>query len=955
VTFGHFEILDKLGEGGMGVLYRARDTRLGRTVAIKVLRPEVVADPERTRRFLQEAKAASALNHPCVVTVHDIGEDPERGTWIAMECIEGESLKERLARGPLPVREALRIAVDVARGLAAAHAAGIVHRDMKPANVMVTTSGIVKVLDFGLAKLAPALDPGDSEAPTQSARSGTARGVLIGTPAYMSPEQAAGQPTDARSDVFSFGAMLYEMLTGRRPFDGTNDVSLLAAILRDPPVPPRQLRPDLDPGLEKVLNRCLEKSPDARYPSATPLLADLEACLTGAGEPMPKTSAASRIGPLVGVAVLLVAAVLGAWAWRRGEQERRARTQALPEIQRLSEADDSVAAFRLATTVRPMLKGDPTFEKLWVDLTIEPLAYRSEPEGATVSAKPYSVPDGPWQKLGVTPMQGVELPRAYTRFRIEKPGYATVDLASSPLTLARRPPVRLVPEGEAPAGMVLVPGGQFQFRRAPEVDLPDFWLDRYEVTNKEFQEFVAQGGYSRRELWKQPFVVQGKPIAFEEGIARFRDRTGRPGPATWELGTFPDGHPDHPVSGVSWYEAAAYAEFRGKTLPSLHHWYRAADLSRFSEILAYSNFGAEGPRPVGQQPSLSGFGSYDMAGNVREWVWNADGDRRYTLGGAWSDPTYLYTGPDALDPMDRSPILGLRCALYPKAPPPEALSPLPYPVRDLSKSKPVDDATFQIYRKLMDYDARDLATKVEATDDSSPHWRAEKVSFTAAYGSERIPAWVYLPKNARPPYQAVVYFPPSSAHALRSLDLVGTREFAFLVRSGRAVIFPAYQQTYERRRPGRRGPSYIRELLTQRSQDVRRAIDYLAERPDIDRARLAYYGLSMGAEEGAIVGAVEDRLRALVLVAGGINYEDPAEVDAVNFAPRIRVPVLMVNGRYDFTAPLETSQKPLYRLLGVAEKDKKHVLFDSGHVPPWPDVIRESLDWLDRYLGPVEK
>ena len=301
------------------------------------------------------------------------------------------------------------------------------------------------------------------------------------------------------------------------------------------------------------------------------------------------------------------------------------------------------------------------------------------------------------------------------------------------------------------------------------------------------------------------------------------------------------------MSGVSWYEAAAYAEFVGKSLPTLHHWYRAADLSRFSEILQYSNFGGAGPRPVGQQPSLTSYGNYDMAGNVREWVWNATADRRYTLGGGWSDPTYLYTGPDALDPMDRSPILGLRCALYETPPPEAAFAEIQNVVLDRSKERPVDDRVFAIYRRLFDYDPIDLATKVEAVDDRSPYWRAEKVSFAAAYGGERIIAWLFLPKNAAPPYQTLVYFPPSSAESFPSIDAVGSREFAFLVRSGRAVLFPVYQQTYERRRKVPQGPNYDRELLTERTQDVRRALDYLETRPDVDRTRLAFYGLSMGA------------------------------------------------------------------------------------------------------------
>ena len=956
-TLGRFEITDKLGEGGMGVLYRARDTRLGRTVAIKLLRPETVADPERARRFLQEARAASALNHPNIVTVHDIGDDGGRGTWIAMECLDGESLRQRLARGPLAVPEAVRIAVHVARGLAAAHAAGIVHRDVKPANVMITESGIVKVLDFGLAKLDASPKAGsDSVSPTQSAPVATAAGTIVGTPAYMSPEQVEGRAADARSDVFSFGAMLYEMLTAKRPFEGATELSLLSSILKDAPPPVRSLRPEVDPRLEAIVARCLAKDAGARYSSAQALLPELESCIASDAA-RPGTSLLQKPAWLVALGLLIAAlAALGAWAWQRAARDRWARREALPEIQRLVDADEALRAFRLAQQVRPALAGDPTFDKLWLDVTPGVRSsVKSQPAGAQVSWKAYAEPEADWQKLGETPLEGLELPRILLRFRIDKPGYAPVDLAMTAARLARHPPFRLVPKDAAPQGMVLVPGGPFRFRNAIEVQLHDFWLDRHEVTNREFQEFVRASGYTRRELWRQPFVGHGRTLSFEQAMAAFRDATGRPGPATWQLGSFPEGHGDYPVSGVSWYEAAAYAEYKGKSLPTLHHWFRAADLTRFSDVLLYSNFGDQGPRPAGAQPSLTGYGNEDMAGNVREWAWNSDGERRYALGGAWSDPTYLYTGPDALDAMDRSPILGIRCALYETPPPEAAFAEIHYVVRDLSNARAADDRTFAIYSRLFSYDPADLDVHVESVDDSSEHWRTEKVSFAAAYGGERVPAKLWLPKNAAPPYQTIVYFPPGSALFLTSIDRVGDRDFGYLVRSGRAVLFPVYQETYERRTKAARssGPGYVREVITQRALDVRRGIDFLASRPEIDHERIAFYGLSMGAEEGAIVGAVEPRVRTLVLVAAGIADDVPPEVDGLHFAPRVRVPVLMINGRYDFASPLETSQRPLFRLLGSKPGDKKHVLFDSGHVPPWPDVVRETLDWLDRYLGPV--
>lgn len=950
-TLGHFEIADKLGEGGMGVVYRARDTRLGRTVAIKLLRPEAVSDPDRTRRFLQEAKAASALTHPHIVTVHELGEDPKHGTWIAMELVDGESLRQRLERGRLPIGEALRVALEIARGLGAAHESGIVHRDVKPGNVMITKSGLVKVLDFGLAKLVgPERGAADSVSPTLSSPAATRLGVLLGTPAYMSPEQAEGRAVDARSDVFSLGAVLYEMLTGRRPFDGASELSLLSSILRDTPPRVRGLRPEVDPRLESLVDRCLAKDPASRPASARELVPELEA--VAARDSVPSLGRLLRRPAwAAGLALALaVLAVLGLWAYRRGAQERWARREAMPEIQRLIDADDDVAAFRLAERARPWLTGDPEFARLWQSITGAPTSITTEPAGADVFARPYAEPDGEWRHLGVSPVEGAFLPFGLHRVRITKAGFAPVEA----VMLTPRPPAFvLVPEKDARPGMAFVPAGQAQYGNAPPVELPAFWLDRYELTNREFKAFVEAGGYRRPELWKHPFVRGGQTLAFPDAMALFRDRTGRPGPSTWELGSFADGQADFPVSGVSWHEAAAYAEFAGKSLPTLQHWFRAADLGIFSDLLRYSNFGGQGPGRVGERPSLSGFGTYDMAGNVREWSWNAADDRRYTLGGAWSDPTYLYTGPDALDPFDRSPILGVRCAVYPTPPPSAVFGPLTRVHRDYSKERPVGDDVFAVYRSYFEYDRADLAAKLESSDERPEHWRVERVSFTAAYGGERIVAQLFVPRNQAPPYQAVLYFPPSSATALRSSEGLGTREFGFLVRSGRAVLFPVYQGTFERRRGPVSGPNAVREIVIQRTKDVRRAVDYLASRTDIDSSRIAFYGLSMGANYGALVGAVEPRIRTLVLVGGGMVEGRPPEVATLNFAPRVRAPVLMENGRRDFIFPLDESQRPLFRLLGTPEADKKHVLFESGHVPPFPDVVRETLDWLDQRLGPV--
>jgi Tol biopolymer transport system component len=271
---GHYRILEKLGGGGMGVVYKAEDTKLGRTVALKVLPPERVADPNRKRRFVQEARAASALNHPNIITIYDIDE-AEGVHYIAMEHVEGKTLDRLIARHGLRVTEALKYAVQMAAALAKAHSAGIVHRDLKPTNVMVTDDGLVKVLDFGLAKLTEAAPTSDAETAV-TVEPTTEEGMIVGTVGYMSPEQAEGKPVDARSDIFSFGSVLYEMLTGQRAFQGETKASTIAAILREEPKPLSQVVEGLPREVERIVKRCLRKDREHRLQTMADLKVALE-------------------------------------------------------------------------------------------------------------------------------------------------------------------------------------------------------------------------------------------------------------------------------------------------------------------------------------------------------------------------------------------------------------------------------------------------------------------------------------------------------------------------------------------------------------------------------------------------------------------------------------------------------------------------------------------------------
>jgi Tol biopolymer transport system component len=330
-TISHYRILEKLGSGGMGVVYKAEDTKLGRMVALKVLPPERVADPNRKRRFVQEARAASALNHPNIITIYDIDE-AEGVHYIAMECVEGKTLDRLIARHGLRANEALKYAVQMAAALAKAHSAGIVHRDLKPTNVMVTDDGLVKVLDFGLAKLTEAAPTGETETAV-TLEPTTEEGTIVGTVGYMSPEQAEGKAVDARSDIFSFGSVLYEMLTGQRAFQGETKASTIAAILREEPKPLSQAVAGPPREVERLVKRCLRKDPAHRFQHMDDLKVALEELkeesdsgeLAGTAAVAPVYDRRTHRAALAAIVAIAIGLAVAGWF-------RFGRSRATPEV-----------------------------------------------------------------------------------------------------------------------------------------------------------------------------------------------------------------------------------------------------------------------------------------------------------------------------------------------------------------------------------------------------------------------------------------------------------------------------------------------------------------------------------------------------------------------------------------------------------------------------------------------
>jgi dienelactone hydrolase len=558
--------------------------------------------------------------------------------------------------------------------------------------------------------------------------------------------------------------------------------------------------------------------------------------------------------------------------------------------------------------------------------------------------------DAPWQFLGKSPIpQFWGADQQDYRIRLMKAGFETVESSFEIQDVARFTLPKL---GSAPSGMVLVSGGPMR-----GTVLPDYWIDKYEVTNRQYKEFVSASGYQNPKFWKQPFIKVGRTLSFEQAMVEFQDATGRPGPAAWQFGTYPEGKDAFPVNGVSWYEAAAYAEFAGKSLPTTHHWNHASGGgSNFAFMAQLSNFARNGPVSVGSHAGISQAGAYDMAGNVREWTWNAVGDRRYILGGGWNDAGDTCMNPENQPPFDRSDVNGFRCIRSVAAVPETALAPVDLTPANHAGVAPVGEAVFRAYRSMFSYDRSPLNAAIEGVEEDS-HWRKETITFAAAYGGERVPAYLFLPRNSKPPFQTVVYGPSMGAFFFRDRKYMEVSDIRFLLLSGRAVMYPIYKGTHERGTGGfRGGGSAERDWIVQWRKDMGRAIDYLETRPDIDVSRLSFYGMSLGGFWGPVLTQVEQRFKTSVLQAAGLSPWIPLpEMDAVHYLPRNHVPTLLIAGHDDYVVPVETNQKPLLRLLGTAPQDKRHVILDAGHVlVNLHDVNKEVVPWLDRYLGPVQ-
>ena len=646
----------------------------------------------------------------------------------------------------------------------------------------------------------------------------------------------------------------------------------------------------------------------------------------------------------------------------------------LPQVKDYLSEDDNVSAWLTSSKINSFA---PFFSSISNESDdISALAeIKTQQDGVSISWRAYASNDE-WRLIGRSPIQPLRLPRGILQFKLEKEGYETTYFSSSnpSLKLYNTPfdggwnlePINLQVQGSIPTGMTYIQGGNFipalTGAGVDPVYLHPFYIDKFEVTNKDFKGFMDAGGYSNSQYWvEMDFIQDGVSLSFEQAQEIMIDSTGMTGPAGWEVGTYLQGTENKPVTGISWYEALAYARYKGNILPPMYHWAKAAFppdeiISPISpKLLKTSNFSREKIKDIGQGEGA--YGTFDMAGNAKEWVWNIFGGRGLTLGGAFDEPTYLASQTSPQPRMDRSLKNGFRTARLIN---PRDLNPFGDPIetqapRDLSFYKPMSDEVFKVYSRSFEVDSSKPKSKVIYVDDSHPIWIKERISIEVGYNEEMMDMLIFKPKNSFGPSSPVVIHPGSNYYSTPpEIDDINPGEFSldFLIKSGKTLVRPAWKGSLNRMPATRSGGDRMRDfrnLYIAWVSDTDKTLDYLETRNDIDTDNIFYLGMSYGALFNTHTLLFENRYKGAILYVGGVFPTYPPLVDGINHMPRIDTPFLMLNGEQDYLVP-KSAAMYFYQSTGTPENDKKIVFYDSGHWPlPRNQMIKETLDFIKKY------
>ena len=668
------------------------------------------------------------------------------------------------------------------------------------------------------------------------------------------------------------------------------------------------------------------------------------------------------------ILLVILSLILGTWLINRKIRTNWSISKVLPQAEISYHEGNCQSAFNLLQIAGRYISNNQEFKRL-DSLISTHISIYTDPSGVKVTYKEYSDTSEIWKLMGITPIDSFKVPvRTLYKFKMVKHAYDTVIAAEFTGFTGEEPNKfyrKLFITGTIPSGMVHV-------AEYNNDTTSNYFIDKFEVTNRQFKEFINSGGYQKEEYWKYPFIKDKKALNLEEARALMVDKTGRLGPSTWQAGDYPENEEDFPVSGVSWYEAAAYAEFAGEEIPTVSHWNQALGLKYLnSYLIPESNFSGQGPAKVGYYKGMNAYGTYDMAGNIREWCFNGKDDFRAIRGGSWSDPLYTYSFINMIPAFDRSEKNGFRCVKYidKKKIPDAYFMPLPIMIYDSSfwyKMKPIPDDVFKVVKNQFSYVRTDLNANIEWRDDKNKDWICEKITFNTVYDDKRMMVYLFLPKSLNSPYQTVILFPGYDGFDVGSSEIFAQKigqNYNFILKDGRAFLFPVYYGALERKNDAL--PSLVwNQMVINTINDFRRSIDYLETRADIDSQRLCVMGTSFGGIFTSLVPAIDERLKVSIIVVSGFGSVGPQkassesfqinEMDQINFINRVKIPTLMLNGKYDTFYSYEYQVKPMFNLLGTQSSDKRLKVYETDHGVPYNELVKETLSWLDKYLGPTK-
>jgi DNA-binding winged helix-turn-helix (wHTH) protein/formylglycine-generating enzyme required for sulfatase activity len=607
-----------------------------------------------------------------------------------------------------------------------------------------------------------------------------------------------------------------------------------------------------------------------------------------------------------------------------------------------------------------------------------PIVLLTDPPGVEVSYR-YARNGTDWISLGVTPIEEFALPRGNYKLKL---GDSVLMNATNPGATLNSAGVdqRIIgmPTSDIPDDMVFVPGGNYRLGAwgfDEETDLGPFLADRTEVTNAEYFEFVEAGAYADRDIWAPIISASGGELTWEDIEDLFVDQTGMPGPADWSLGSYPPGARDLPVTGVSWYEANAYLAFRGKTLPTVHHWLRIAlgpmewkyPFATF--LVPESNVGGTELLAVGSRQSAESGGAFDLIGNAAEWTSTAGTEGKSVVGASFRDAAWAYNFPRSAKPLQRRNDVGFRGIRRTDRSNPDPPQHIDMFTDFTSTVRHISDEMFEGIRLNYQYregtlNARDAELVEEREFDQ---WIRRLIHLPGGHDNNPLPVYLYLPKRQSAPLQSIIYLPPADSWAtgFRSESVqLENYQLDFIPRAGRALIWPVFFGSHERYDDYHAAPVAERaRLALERNRRIRdeigRVIDFLQSSPEFDGERVGLIGLSYGATLASYNLATEKRIRAAVLYSVGLAAPNPIFANPQNdpnvYWARVTQPTLIINGRYDPLRPHHFVLEPLVNLLGTPPELKKSLLYESSHWPlPRYQLMRDSLDWFDQHLGMID-